>query len=124
VVISILQLLSAILAVGTKNNIKDEDGQKALAIGMGMGSADTATAIFFSVSTSIMVCALVAHWYLRQMPIYHEVVGHFEARAGDRLEEEEALLLPEDRRAPVTEPSSPIKVLQVSEGYLKISSRP
>ena len=109
VVISIAQLFIAILAVGPKANL--EEGQRALAIGM--GSADTSAAIFFSISTFIMVCALVAHWYLRRMPIYREVMGSFETDAGNRLEEEEALLLPEAHEAHETEPSSPVKVLHV-----------
>ena len=115
VVISIAQLFSAILAIGAKETIKEE--QKSQAIGM--GSADTSAAIFFSISTFIMVCALLAHWYLRRMPIYGEVVGSFETHVRDRLEEEEALLPPEAREAHETEPSSPAKVLRVSTGYLR-----
>jgi len=112
VVISIAQLFSAILAMGAKTNIKE--GQKSLVAGM--ESADTSAAIFFSISTFIMVCALVAHWYLRRMPVYREVVGSFAPHVGNRLEEEEALLPPGAREP---EPSSPVKVFRVSEGYLK-----
>jgi equilibrative nucleoside transporter 1/2/3 len=115
VVISIAQLLSTILAAGSKGDIGE--GQKGLAVGM--GSADTSAAIFFGISTFIVVCALVAHWYLRRMPIYHEVVGSFETRTGNRLEEEAALLPAEARGVPEPEPSSPVKTLRVSTGQLK-----
>ena len=114
VVISIAQLLSTILAVGAKEHLEEE--QKALAVSM--GSADTSAAIFFSISTSIMVCALVAHWYLRRMPIYHEVVGSFETHAGNRLGEEGALLPAEARGVHETELSSPAKALRVSKSHL------
>jgi equilibrative nucleoside transporter 1/2/3 len=88
VAISIAQLLQRNTRSRSKG--RPRGGQKALAVGM--GSADTSAAIFFSISTFIMVCALVTHWYLRRMPIYHEVVGSFETHSGNRLEEEAALL--------------------------------
>ena len=115
VVISIAQLLSTIVAVRAKGGL--EEGQGALAAGM--GSADASAAIFFSISTTIMVCALVAHWYLRRIPIYHEVMGSFGAHTGNRLEEEAALLPAEARGVDETGPSSPVKVLRVSKGYLR-----
>ena len=113
VVISIAQLVSTILAVGAKEGL--EGGQEVLAVGM--GSEDTSAAIFFSISTSIIVCALVAHWYLRRMPIYREVVGSFETRTGNRLGEEAALLPAETRGVHSTGPSSPVKALRVSNGH-------
>ena len=115
VVISIAQLCSAILAMGAKKNIKE--GEDTLAVGM--GSADTSAAIFFSTSTFIMVCALVAHWYLRRMPVYREVVRSFETQAGNPPEEAEALLPPSAREAHESQPSSPVKVLRVSKSYPK-----
>ena len=115
VVISIAQLVSTILAVGAKEGL--EGGQEALAVGM--GSADTSAVIFFSISTFIVVCALVAHWYLRRMPIYHEVVGSFETHRGSHPEEEAALLQAEPRGVHETGLSSPIKALRVSEGHLR-----
>jgi len=117
VVISIAQLLSTILTVGAKEDL--EEGQKALAVSMAsMGSADTSAAIFFGISTFIMVSALAAHWHLQRMPIYHEVVGSFETLAGRRLEEEEALLPAEARGVHEAAPSSPVKALQVSKGHI------
>ncbi len=115
VVISIAQLLSTILVVKAKEGL--EEGQGAPAVGM--GSEDTTAALFFSISTIIMVCALVAHWYLRRMPIYHEVVRSFGAHTGNRPEEEAALLPAEARGVHDTGPSSPVKVLRVSKGYLR-----
>ena len=114
VVISITQLVSTILAVGAKEGLKGE--QEALAVGM--GSADTSTAIFFSISTFIVVCALVAHWYLQRMLIYHEVIGSFKTHRENRLEEEAVLLPAEARGVHETVMSSPKKALRVSDGHL------
>ena len=115
VVISIAQLVSTILAVGAKEGLEGEQG----ALTVGMGSANTSAAIFFSISTFIVVCALVAHWYLRRMPIYQEVVGSFETHRGNRLEEEAALLPAEARGVHGAGPSSPVKALRVSEEHLR-----
>jgi equilibrative nucleoside transporter 1/2/3 len=109
VVISLLQLLSVILAVGANSNSERE--QKSQAIGF--GSANTSAVIFFSTSTAIIVVALVAHWYLQRMPIYRDVMASFETHAGNGLEEEEALLPPDTREE--AHETAPVKVLHVSE---------
>jgi len=107
VIISIIQLIT--VAVNTdKETIIGAHDQRPTA-------RDTSATVFFFVVSLILGLSIFAHRYLVQLPTYHNVVVHFEARKAETTEEEEGLLATSVGSLREVEPALAVNIIEVTK---------
>jgi len=84
VIISLIQVIVTALSLDDTPTTKREEEGRA--------PGDNSASLFFSLTTTGMLIALLAHVYLVRMPIYRNVAAPFEAGKVIETEEEEELM--------------------------------